>query len=114
VSEPIWWCPECKREVYTSDEGWVLTVRYDYHFNECPGTPIDLIAERARYQAHVVVLEGKVKMAAEMIDSLQAERERLLAAMHQVAGRFLCPCSWCEGCIETITEAVNEVGVYSA
>jgi hypothetical protein len=69
----VWYCPEC--EDY-GDAKWGHKTHHRYDA-KCIGTPIDLIAERDRYQAHVVVLEGKIQVATELIDSLQAENERM-------------------------------------
>ena len=56
MTEPVWWCPECGcNDSELADRPWHLakppSPDFPVKWEKCPGTPVDLIAERERLLA---------------------------------------------------------------
>jgi hypothetical protein len=45
---PVWWCRVCEHVLQTEDGDWFWVADGEVFDHDCPGTPIDLIAERER------------------------------------------------------------------
>jgi len=54
MADPVWWCPECD----FLEPGLTAFGVAERHPAECPGTPIDLIAEREEHASIVEQIQA--------------------------------------------------------